>query len=293
MPDTSSLPSAYNSAQLRTRVKGYPLLRDTGHYTYRETYLQNVANFARTALDTAHADVSALKLVDEDILNQREDLVEFFRLYATVPAAWDEPVTVRFDFPGYVGSWGAVLGTEVTSGVTMANSGTGGRAVVTKTAHGLAANSYVRVKYSSGSGLLHTLYALIESATTDTFTLDMRWVGTVTFSSVSYAVASGYPSRGIRTRSLIGYVRHEYALPGVTSGVTTAADFLPLRERQFISSALNEGTPVTFLHSSTDPTSAEWVAAARAGSSFVRDSTVGIYLGNILERVTTYVPFIL
>lgn len=288
MPDTSSLPSTYNTAQLASRVKGYPLLRDTSHYTYRETYLQNVANFARTALDTAHVDVSALKLVDEDILNQREDLVEFFRLYATIPAAWDEPLSVVFDYPGYAGSW-ATPGSTISSGVTMANSGTAGRLVISKTAHGLT-GGYVRVNFTSGGTYKHTIYALVESYTADTFTLDMRWVGTVTFSAVTYATNSGFPARSIRTEKVHGFIRHEYALPGVTSGVSVAADFRPLARLRFLD--YGTGEAVTRLTAATDPSNTAWIADVQAGNHFIIDSDVHVYRGNILERVTSYVPYI-
>ncbi len=292
MPDTSSLPSLYNTAQRLKRFKQFPLLREPTHYTFREEYVQNVANFTRTALDTAHPDVSALKLVDEDTTRQGEDDLEFFRLYATVPATWDVPRSIRYDFPGYLGAW-TTLGTEVSASVTMANSGTGGRLVVSKTAHGLAANSFVRIKYTINTTWIFYQYALVESVTTDTFTLAHRWVGTQTFASVSYAPIGGQPTRGIRTKTVAGFERHEYALPGVTSGVTTAADFLAFDEMRWISGGSGEGEPVTRLTGTTEPTNTQYAAAARAGSYFVKESNVDIYLGNILERVTLYVPYTL
>jgi hypothetical protein len=287
MPDTALLLSFYNSARLISRLKSYPLLREPTHYTYRETYAQNVANFTRTALDTAHPDVSALKLVDEDILTQREDLVEFFRTYATVPAQWEEVVSQRFDYPGYVGTY-ANPGSEISSGVTMANSGTGSALVITKTAHGRTTGEWLWVKFTA-NGVRWQTHAYITAHTTDTLRLSLVFIGSWTFSAVSYWRVDGAPSRVIRSQTVNARVVYDYALPGVTSGVSTAQDFEPLPELPFIGSS--SGEPVTHLSATTVPTNAQWIASALAREWFVRESIVRPYLGRILERVTSYLPY--
>lgn len=296
MPSTRSLPAAYDSAltDADAFVKDFPLpLRAPAHYTIRRNYVQNRDQYAPAAISSAHASpFGTAYLVGEYAPEEsKEQLKIFQRLWSTVPASWTQTVrSIRYDYPGYLGAL-TTVGGFVSSGVSMAVDGSG-NLVVTKNSHGLSAPSVVYVRWTQNGHPGYAMYFPVLSVTTNTFTISTKWVS-ATFSSVSYATFDGYPTRALRNLAVNTQELHEYALPGVTPGITTAADFQALQKLVYIITA--DGTETATLNAATLPSNTAWIASALAGELLVADSYVKPYIegGDILERVTTLVPYVL
>lgn len=291
--DTADLSSYLDTAARIDQLKDYPLdSREPTHVVYREKYAQNVAAYAPLALSTEHPDFAGHYMVYDRPYKQQEDVIEFDRHWSNIPARWSKPVTIGFDYPGYAGTltaWGAEESTGVTA---VANAD--GSVTVTKTAHGKVTGDLIRLWLTATTtGLSPRHFYLsrrIASHTTDTFTIAASFFGSWTLTDVTYISIDGWPTRGLRSETVTGLEVHEYALPGITTGVAEMDDFGPLPKQQFLSSL---GVPVTELAYNTQPSNAQWIAAAEARERFVYSSVTDVYLGEILERVTIYVPFLL
>lgn len=80
----------------------YPIYQNTTAIIYERDYVQNQANWAPLALDTADATYSTAYLVEETTPQQIEGtLVKWTRRFATVPDDWLDYEERTFTFPGY------------------------------------------------------------------------------------------------------------------------------------------------------------------------------------------------
>ncbi len=288
MSDTRSPPAAFNSARefRESRFLDYPIPQEPTHYTWRRRYHINSDNYSRTALDTADAIKTTAYLVDEPLL-ERFDKVQFFeRLFATIPAAWTEYASYAYRYPAVTGA--VTFGSLVNSGITAALNGSN-QLVVTKNSHGLSNGQRVQLYFTNSYGYA-SLWSTITSSTSNTFTFAyLVYPAGTNFSSLTYQTIDSTPGHGIIDRTPTARIVHDYALPGVTSGITTAADFQALPVFQVLDST---GNVLEELSGSSIPTASAYLAAIDANQYLVAASSVGRYLGNILERVTTYVPYV-
>lgn len=277
--------------ELEERFIDYPLpTRAPTHFTVLERRIAKGSEYAPVAISTAHDDYPTAYLVGERPLNDLEATKRYQRLWSTIPTTWEESQSIGFDYPGFQGNF-ANPGTPVTSGVTITKDSSN-RIVVNKTSHGLTTSNLVYLEWTATSGGLvyriHYVWPIV-AYTTDTFTIPARWYSGGTLAAVAYYTIDGFQSRKLRKLNRNARIIHEYALPGVTTGVTSAKDFQPLDRLLFTNAA---GDPVTELTASTLPSASDWITAAQAGDYFVADSIVKPYIvgGDILERVTTMMP---
>lgn len=297
MPSSRDLPAAYDTAltDADAYIKDFPLpLRAPTHYTIRRLYVQNRDEYAPATISSAHASpFGAAYLVGEYVpSDSKEQLKIFQRLWSTIPTSYTLSIkSLRYDYPGYQGGLTTIGSTVGPSGVSMAVDGSG-NLVVTNNSHGLSTGQTVVVRWTQNGHAGWQIYFKILSTTTNTFTISTHWVGD-TYTSVSYFTVDGYPSRALRNLAVNTRELHEFALPGVTGGITTARDFQALQKMTYLVRA--DGTETSFLSSATLPSNSEWIASAEAGEFLVADSYIQPYIagGDILERVTTLVPYLI
>ena len=95
-----------NAFTTATRVDGptpeYPIKRNLSAVFWRETWWQTEADYTPLALDTAHGTIAGAYLVsEENHARVGGGVLSWTRVYATVPSAWNDFVTVSYQFPGY------------------------------------------------------------------------------------------------------------------------------------------------------------------------------------------------
>ena len=80
----------------------YPIPQNTSAIIYERDWVQNEANWAPTALDTADATYTSAYLVEETTPSQvGGTLVTWTQQFATVPDDWTDYQASTFQFPGY------------------------------------------------------------------------------------------------------------------------------------------------------------------------------------------------
>ena len=82
----------------------YPIPQNTSAIIYERDYVQNQANWAPTALDTADGTYTSAFLVEETPPQQISGtLVSWTQRFATVPSDWINYEMMAYTFPGYYG----------------------------------------------------------------------------------------------------------------------------------------------------------------------------------------------
>jgi hypothetical protein len=80
----------------------YPIAQNTSAIIYERDYVQNEANWAPTAMDTADGTYSSAYLVEETTPQQvGGTLVRWTKRFATVPSNWTDYDQRPFTFPGF------------------------------------------------------------------------------------------------------------------------------------------------------------------------------------------------
>ncbi len=282
------MPLSYESPLLNTANAEYdgPILYeypfaeqgDLTHFVARQKYRQIAESYAPPTLSVASTlkAVSAYSVGDGAPTLADAGLVEFSRRWATIPASRTVPRgTYAFLFPAV---------PAVPVGATKTITAVSGN-VYTSTAHGYSVGSYIIISlvYSGGSV---TARGRLTAVTTNTFTITLAFVPSGTFTSgtaqlagAGRSVAKSVPSTSIEVFS--------YALPGVTSGITTVQDFRA--DPIFKVVDATTGDDVDYVGAGTSPTESEYVAMISAGSYVVAESEVRLYMGQILERRTLMV----
>lgn len=78
-------------------------------YVLRQPFMQLLSSFAELALNTAHPDYASFKLVEETERTPiGAGLVTWERIYAALPAAFDQFETTNYNFIGFHGTFGIV-----------------------------------------------------------------------------------------------------------------------------------------------------------------------------------------
>lgn len=282
------MPLSYESPTINTEnaeftgplVYNYPfsVQNDLSHFVASQKYIQQAESYAPPTLSVSRTlkSVSAYSVGDTDPEPIDGGCVSFDRMWSTIPATRTVPRgTYAFQFPAV----GAVpLGSSKTITAVSGN-------VYTSEAHGYSVGAFVIISlvYSGGSV---TARGRLTAVTTDTFTITLGFVpsGTFTSGTVQSAGAGRTSSKSIPATSIEVF---SYALPGVTSGVTTIQDFRADEIFKVVDAATGEETDVT--GAGTSPTESEYIAMISAGSYLVAESEVRLYRGQILERRTLMV----
>lgn len=295
MPKISSLGTGYNSPVLLrgTQRRTYPFQRDSTHYLVSEDYVVNAANYAVQARNTANGDYASAYNVSQEILREVEDAIFFRRTYATIPATRIEPAgTFNVRLPGL---------PTVTPGTALTpSSGSYSSPTLTldfSASHGLSPGDIVQLSFrytrsiggvNWGQSFSQNLpVATAPDADTITISMASFFVG-VTISSITNMRVLPISSwaRRARDANVDTYMQYEYALPGVTSGVTNAFNFQAVPVPLSLDDSA--GTAVNTLTSATTPTAATYIAWIEGSVLVPIESHVRPYLGNILERATRY-----
>ena len=218
-------------------------------------------------------------------------LVSFTRMWANIPASRTVPTgTTLYQFVGLtVGS----AGTVKTITAMSLNAAT---LVLTSAAHGLSVGNFISVSLQFSLGGAYTLSTIftspITATTTNTVTVSYGALSTSTL--ISGNMRQTDPYRNTFQAKTSTFTQFEYALPGVTSGITTLIDFQPASpfspilasNGQSIADYAELGNRLSTL---TSPTDTEYRAMIVASSLLTAESDISVWEGLILERKTLLV----
>jgi hypothetical protein len=212
-------------------------------------------------------------------------VVEYDRLFATVPGPWSEPEEFAFEFPGYLAS--AIGAANTISAIT--DGGT--NYVISCTTTGISAGDsvYISVKYTRDSRVYNTTFFTKATAVSAgvSVTVGRVFGGTGTFSSITGTIRAGAPGRLTAKSLVIGSrILHEYAL---SSAANVNTD-LPILDRFTPVDSTGNEVDVLSSGAATFPNSVDYAALIVNGGELVAESSQRRYLGNIYLRATRYVP---
>jgi len=219
--------------------------------------------------------------------------VAFVRTWSKIPATRTVPVgTYPFPYPAIIPG---AAGSPKT--ITALSPNTGNTPLVTptctSTAHGLAVGDLITLEiiYSStpagqkrGGTVRVTAVPTADTFTTTSFLL--FWGGTFNDGTFVSGTATLIRLGRDTPKTIPGQASatYSYALPGVTSGVTSNLDFAAdLEFRPYAAGTFEE---VNSLNTGTVPTAADYHVQISSRSSLVAKSGVRRYKGKILERET-------
>jgi len=217
-------------------------------------------------------------------------VMEFTREYNRIPTARTVPNgSTLYQMVGLPAGTAGSLKTLTACSVS------GNTATFTCTAHGYSVDDsiFLSVKCTiSGVQVVTGTNYRVNAVTTNTFDV----LGSAYFSSTlgyGYAVKV-LPYRATKQVKTTSFMHYDYALPGVTSGITTYTDFTP--EKPFDPILTTTGQSVSdfadlsnALSALTSPTATEYIAMIKAGNFIVAESNISNYKGSILERATLMV----
>lgn len=223
------------------------------------------------------------------------DYLRFSREWSTIPAAYTRAAgTFSYRFPGLQG--GSVGSPLTITAMVPATADVSYVAapVFTSAAHGLAVGARVHLILTfSGSGGVPTIATVtVTAVTTNTFTTTglTLYAGGGSLGSFSSGTATLFVSyREPKTLSADSIEAFSYALPGVTAGITTAADFRPDPVFQPLDASTGEEIDIVAVGSI--PSISEYRAQMAAGRYFVVESGIREYRGKILERYSRLVRY--
>lgn len=288
-----------NAFTVETRVADYVIRQELGAaeptaLVISAKYWQTRAEYARPAPNTtltydngAGSDVTAYFVDDVEFQDLGGGVQEWTRLWATVPATWEEPGgTFAFTFPAYVA--GAAFGTLFPVTGVIAN---GNFYTCNTNATGITTGDSLQLdlNYLRASQNYHVTFvtdAKFANSGAD-FTIGKLLPGQNVFSSVVGTVQEWSKGRVTpETIEVDSVLIHEYAL----ADPTTLDTALPQVDRW--SPTQSTGYEVNILSTAlaTFPNSATYASMINAGTRIpARRSDRGRYMGNIYERTTLLV----
>lgn len=256
----------------------------TSELVFTESYIQTVADFVPTALDTPHDSYPDCYLVNE---GPRENIGGFYkwqRTYARIPPSRQVFESYSWLVPG-IGSGAIFTAQPVSSAANAAG-------VTTITCSGdtsAAVGDSVSISYTFTDGTTGTQYGrnVIRTVLAGTGTVfDVALItepgGTLTYNSAR-KIEPGRPAEALEVGSSL---QLDYYLPGVSAGIATPFDIPIIDEIQIYD---GDGVKTDSFTADTAPTIAEWRAQVAAGEKVcVVGSIVRRWKGNIYERATRY-----
>jgi len=293
MSSLFALPDRFNTPRplFGQRVRSLPFPLDPTHFLLTEDALVRKAEYTATALNTADSEFTSAYLVANDITSEQGDAVFIRRTFATIPANRTEQIgSYAYSFPGLTG------GTPVTTYTPSGYTGSiPGPYVITIGTHTIVTGNKVRVGTSSTITVGPIVLTANSSAvgTVTAYTATTITVGTLAFqnypggTNTFTSVALFIRGAGQITLPAPAYRTYEYFLPGVTSGITSAADIFPFEV--FSPYTTTTGEAVTSLSNISTPTTTDYMALITARNYLCVESVVEQYLGNIVSRNSTFV----
>jgi len=227
---------------------------------------------------------------DYDLSGAESGLVSFTRKWSNIPAIRTEPNgSTLYQMVGLPAGINGPLKT-ITACSVSGNTGT-----FTCAAHGYVANDAIFLSVQctvSGINVSISSPFRVSAVTTNTFSV----LGAAYFSNtlIYGVVMKTLPYRATKQVKTTSFMRYDYALPGVTSGITAFTDFTP--EKPFDPIITTTGQSISdyeelrnTLDPLTTPTDTEYIAKIKAGDFIVAESNISTYKGGILQRATLMV----
>jgi hypothetical protein len=246
--------------------------------------------YCSPALSVLHPTRPGLYFVgDSDHQTGELDTLYFNRNWSTIPAARVVPIgTYAYRFPGLPAG---TVGSPVTLTDLSPDAGTPYITAPTFTAaaHGFSVGDKLLLALTF-SGASATVSARIVAKDTNTFTTTGILVifsgspGTFTTGTATLIL----PGRTPDTLPADAIEAYSYALPGVTAGIATPADFRADPVFRILDA---DGMQTDTLATDTVPTAASYRALVASGAYFVVESGIRRYAGEILERRTLMVRY--
>lgn len=268
-------------------VDDRPFVETLSHVVSTEPLSCDRLDYVAPPLSTLHPSREGFYFVG-DLNHQTEDIgdvLTWSRRWATIPASRRVPAgSYPFRFPGLPA--GSVGSSQAVTGMTFTAP-----AVLTVATHGFSAGAslFVTLNYTaSGSSTFIQFFTLASAVTTNTITINRYFFGSG-YAFVSGTVSAGVPTRGPKTLKTSAVEVFDYALPGVTAGITEPEDFTPLDEFAPISVSGSVVSDTDTLDTDTVPTAAEYLTLLANRRQIIAESSVSKYLGEILERRTVYI----
>jgi hypothetical protein len=233
---------------------------------------------------------SAYCIGDFDLNESEAGLVSFTRKWSNIPAIRTEPNgSTLYQMVGLPAGIAGAVKTITACSVS------GNTATFTCTAHGYIANDAIFMSVTctvSGINVTVSSAFRVSAVTTNTFNV----LGAAYFSNtlISGLVIKTLPYRATKQVKTTSFMRYDYALPGVTSGISAFTDFTP--EKPFDPILTTTGQSISdyedlrnTLGPLTTPTDTEYIDMIKAGDFIVAESNISNYKGSILERATLMV----
>lgn len=277
----------------------YPIEQDQSAYEVRRRYLIRRSSYSPEALNTADATYTTAYLVAETpVGNPGADLLEFERVYATIPQPRDEYEGYVYEYPAStptvstltwesmgVSSYCAVTGQLVFTGLSSATIGDRISYAYSIAYDILTAGSSYNSSYSytrTGSALMYAASTITVSRIITTGTL-----ANVSLTNLRGAVGNTRGRRSTLIKAVASRIAVDYWLPGVTASITTPADIDLQTAFRVLSS---QGEPTTTVGANTNPSATEYQTLVDNGEELVAEDTqLTRYRGNIYERRTRFV----
>lgn len=277
----------------------YPFEGDTSHYIVRQRFRGLIANYAAPNISgAAHSTyTSAYCVGDGPIVSLAGGpLGEVVREYATIPGTRSEAEFYPYAFPAITN--GAVGGSASPSSASFESNHQ--NINVSATSHGFTTSNVLTGRYqavgfgSTGAYIRANGVFTAAPLATGANHLIFRNPTPIVFGATGTLTVSNVtelrPGRNAKTIVAPSYIQYDYALPGVTTGVSNTNDIPIAQSLKFIVSATGEDA--TTLNTNTDPTNTAFYASVAAGEYFVAEpSILRRYRGNIWERATRMVKF--
>ena len=274
-----------------TKIVHQPLLQLADRYeppTIGGVFSSGLANLSGSPVTIG----SAYCVGDTEPQPAEAGLVSFTRMWANIPAPRLIPSgTTLYQF---VGLPSGISGSPKT---VTAMSSTANSLTLTSAAHGYSLGDQImlKVRFTVGARGYSLIYlSPITAVTTDTITFTRGVLSTGTIVFVSGTVTKQQSYRKTFQAKSSTMTQFEYVLPGVTSGVSDASDYLPLLPfapvlastgQSIADYADLENTLTAF----TNPTDAEYRSLITEGSLLIAESDIALWKGPILERKTLLV----
>lgn len=260
-----------------------------------QEYMQDwTAYTAPTLSTTITVGAATLYLTGDDKpTDAGAGVCRFTRTWMSIPASRIVPVgTYSFGFPGLPAGTAPGSPTTITAmSPTEADTPVISSPVFTVASHPFAVGNMVQlvIVYTSRT-VTRTATVTAFTATTFTTTGFQLFVGENDFGSFVSGTAVKYAtSRNPKSIITDSAESFSYALPGVTTGITTAGDFRPEPLFQPIVTATAAETDT--LASTTTPTDTAYRASVADGEFLVAESGIRRLAGEILERRTLNVRY--
>jgi hypothetical protein len=254
--------------------------------------MQRAASYAPLTLtaSTSYLGATWYHTGDRGFANLGGDVLSFQREFAKIPAQRIVPGgTYAYTFPG--------MTSFVSSSIKTITAATfaGTTATFTATAHGLEVGDIVLVKFNVSitaiSASIRQFYQTFTQVrtvpTANSFSIRFPSAASVFF--FHSGTAQEYvPARNPRTIPASTIIQYDYALPGVTSEVSSALDFNAFPEFRVVGES-GEGSVENVLSATTSPTLSAYLTSMSNGDLITIESGVAVWRGGILERRTVFV----